>query len=127
MFYMTSNQSFDFIFYCVSILRLAIFKHKKIVLPITYCIIASLFIFINSCYAQEQLSNLKEENVPVLNEELRKLKSETLWKKGSSVIELKDASDIDVQDKEMKNMRIENRTSDPSSPTIGRIWLRSDL
>jgi len=36
-------------------------------------------------------------------------------------------TDINVNKKEMLNMRIENRTSDPSSPAVGQIWIRTDL
>jgi hypothetical protein len=34
---------------------------------------------------------------------------------------------IDVNNNEMKNMRLENRTDDPASPSVGRIWIRTDL
>ena len=34
---------------------------------------------------------------------------------------------IDLNGNQIKNMVIENRTSDPSSPPVGQIWLRTDL
>lgn len=85
------------------------------------------------CYAQEQLSNLGEENVPVLNEELRKMRDADLWEKDGDETELKDAEPIDMQDQgftntgEAKGLVIENRTSDPASPSTGEIWFRTDL
>lgn len=34
---------------------------------------------------------------------------------------------IDLNGNQLKNMVIENRTSDPASPAVGQIWLRTDL
>ena len=85
------------------------------------------------CYAQENLANLDEENVPVLTEELRKMRENDLWEKDGDETQLKDAEPIDMQSQgfvdtgEAKGLVIENRTADPTSPTVGRIWYRSDL
>jgi hypothetical protein len=35
--------------------------------------------------------------------------------------------DIDMRGNQVKSLRIENRTSDPASPAVGQIWLRTDL
>lgn len=35
--------------------------------------------------------------------------------------------DINMNKNEVKNMVIENRTSDPSNPAVGQIWYRTDL
>jgi hypothetical protein len=34
---------------------------------------------------------------------------------------------LDMNQNQVKNMRIENRTSDPASPAVGQIWIRTDL
>lgn len=34
---------------------------------------------------------------------------------------------VDFNSQQALNLRIENRTSDPSSPAVGQIWLRTDL
>ena len=34
---------------------------------------------------------------------------------------------VNFNDQQATNFRIENRTSDPSSPAVGEIWLRTDL
>jgi len=34
---------------------------------------------------------------------------------------------LDMNQNQIKNMRIENRTSDPSNPAVGQIWIRTDL
>ncbi len=35
--------------------------------------------------------------------------------------------DLNMNGNQIKNMVIENRTSDPSNPAVGRIWIRTDL
>jgi hypothetical protein len=35
--------------------------------------------------------------------------------------------DVDLNGHEIKNFRIECRTSDPSNPAVGQIWIRTDL
>jgi hypothetical protein len=34
---------------------------------------------------------------------------------------------LDMNQNQVKNFRIENRTSDPASPAIGQMWIRTDL
>jgi hypothetical protein len=34
---------------------------------------------------------------------------------------------LEMNKNQIKNMRIENRTSDPASPAVGQIWMRTDL
>jgi len=34
---------------------------------------------------------------------------------------------VDFNSQQATNFRIENRTSDPASPTVGQLWLRTDL
>jgi hypothetical protein len=92
-----------------------------------YKLLIGVFLLSGIAFAEEQIVDFSDDSLPVINEELRKLRENEVWKSINSVIELKTASDIDVQDKEIKNMRIENRTSDPSSPTVGEIWIRTDL
>lgn len=35
--------------------------------------------------------------------------------------------DIDFDNNQSLNFRVENRTSDPASPAVGQVWLRTDL
>lgn len=37
------------------------------------------------------------------------------------------SASVDFADQQATSFRIENRTSDPGSPTTGQIWLRTDL
>ncbi len=34
---------------------------------------------------------------------------------------------VDFDSQQATNFRVENRTSDPGSPTVGQVWLRTDL
>ena len=49
-----------------------------------------------------------------------------LWEDDGD-IELKTADDVDMQNKQIKGMVIENRTNDTGCTQTGRIWYRSDL
>ncbi len=40
---------------------------------------------------------------------------------------LKISASMDCNNQQMLSMRIENRTSDPGSPTAGQIWFRTDI
>ena len=40
---------------------------------------------------------------------------------------IEEDGDIDMRGNQVKSLRIENRTSDPASPAVGQIWLRTDL
>lgn len=40
---------------------------------------------------------------------------------------LKISASMDCNGQQMLSMRVENRTSDPISPTMGQVWLRTDL
>ena len=93
-------------------------------------VIFFFLIFTFLVFADEQVPDFKkEESIDRLNEELRILREGDVWKEdeANSEIELKSSKDVDVQQKQLKNMVIENRTSDPSSPVAGQIWFRSDL
>lgn len=39
----------------------------------------------------------------------------------------KPVSNVNFNSQQATNFRIENRTSDPASPSVGQIWLRTDL
>lgn len=78
--------------------------------------------------ADEIIVDFEEESLPVINKELREIRNNLLLEKNSSGdIELKDADNIDFQQKQAKQFIIENRTSDPSSPVAGQIWFRTDI
>jgi len=40
---------------------------------------------------------------------------------------IEEDGDIDMQGNQVKSFRLENRTSDPASPAVGQMWLRTDL
>jgi hypothetical protein len=40
---------------------------------------------------------------------------------------LKISGSMDCNNQQMLSMRIENRTSDPGSPTVGQMWFRTDI
>lgn len=65
-------------------------------------------------------SNFGEINV-LSNEQLRLRTNDT----DRLIIEAN--GDIDMQDNQLKSFRIENRTSDPASPAVGQMWIRTDL
>lgn len=82
-------------------------------------------------FADEIITGFEEEDLPVVNEEFRKIRkdieNDVLWEKDDDDVELKIADDIDFQQKEAQQLVIENLTSDPSSPVEGQLWYRSDL
>lgn len=65
-------------------------------------------------------SNFGEINV-LSNEQLRLRTSDT----DRLIIEANGG--IDMQGNQLKSFRIENRTSDPASPAVGQMWIRTDL
>lgn len=82
------------------------------------------------CSADEQIVDFEEDSLPVLNDELRAMRNDIsnndIWD-DSDDVSLSEASDVDFQQKQGKQFVIENRTSDPSSPSTGQIWIRTDL
>ena len=50
---------------------------------------------------------------------------EVLRLKGSGMIEV--SGELDMNGNESRNFVIENRTSDPASPQVGQVWIRTDL
>ena len=50
-----------------------------------------------------------------------------MWETDGGDAELKTADDIDVQNMQVKGMRIENRTDDTGCTQTGRIWFRTDV
>ena len=76
---------------------------------------------------------LTEQGIEILNEELRqrneeinKNASDILWETDGD-LKLKTADDVDMQNKQIKGLVIENRTNDTGCTQTGRIWYRSDL
>jgi len=53
--------------------------------------------------------------------------AEILWETDGGDVELKTADDIDIQNMQLKGMRIEYRTDDTGCTQEGRIWYRTDL
>jgi len=50
-----------------------------------------------------------------------------LWEEDGGDIELKTADDLDLQNKQIKGLVIENRTNDTGCTQTGRLWYRSDI
>lgn len=88
--------------------------------------ISFLLLFTIPLFASEVITGFEEKDLPVVNEEFRRLRKAVLWEQDGDV-KLEIADDIDFQQKEAKQLVIENRTSDPSSPVTGEIWIRTDL
>ena len=74
-----------------------------------------------------------EEDVVYLKDKIRQIDDDikyldlSKWSTTSGDTELSTADDIDFQQKQAKQLVIENRTSDPASPVTGEIWFRTDL
>jgi hypothetical protein len=108
------------------------FRHKKSVLSFAMLIIAFILCLSIKSHSAEIITGFEEKDLPVLNEEFRKLDDKArdldIWDiTNTTEIKLKTPKDIDMQKQEIKNLVIENRTSDPTSPVEGQIWLRTDL
>jgi hypothetical protein len=65
----------------------------------------------------EKLANLKPESYAVLQKILRVIREQAIT----------DGDLSTALAAGTKTFRIENRTSDPSSPTTGQIWFRTDV
>jgi hypothetical protein len=91
------------------------------------CLIAVLLLPV-ACRAQEVIPKFSEETVSVLNDELKRLDDKSsVWKKSVTDVKMATPLPLDMQQREMKGVVIENRASDPASPAVGQIWYRSDL
>jgi len=53
--------------------------------------------------------------------------SRLLWQESGGDVELITADDLDIQNMQMKNMCLDNRTSDPVTPSTGLLWIRTDV
>ena len=103
-----------------------------------------LFILSLPAYAIETkddpLAEFSEETISTYNDKVSSVISDLedledsigvngtniLWEDDGD-IELKTADDVDMQNKQIKGMVIENRTNDTGCTQTGRIWYRSDL
>ena len=103
------------------------------------------FTLLTNTYAREIITGteneegqtfLTEAGIEILNEELRQYNEDiknkieaddVLWESDGGDIELKTVDDLDMQNKEIKGLMIENRTDDTGCTQTGRIWIRSDI
>ena len=103
-----------------------------------------LFILSLPAYAIETkddpLAEFSEETISTYNDKVSSVISDLedledsigvngtniLWEDDGD-IELKTADDVDMQNKQIKGLVIENRTNDTGCTQTGRIWYRSDL
>jgi len=102
-----------------------------------------LFILALPAYAIETkddpLAEFSEETISTYNDKVSSVISDLedledsigvngtniLWEDDGD-IELKTADDVDMQNKQIKGLVIENRTNDTGCTQTGRIWFRTD-
>jgi len=102
-----------------------------------------LFILALPAYAIETqddpLAEFSEETISTYNDKVSSVISDLedledsigvngtniLWEEDGD-IELKTADDVDMQNKQIKGLVIENRTNDTGCTQTGRIWFRTD-
>ena len=102
-----------------------------LMLPLSYCSAREI---ITGTENKEGETVLTDGGLEILNEELRQQTedikdnaSDILWETADGDTELKTADDVDMQNKQIKGLVIENRTNDTGCTQTGRIWYRSDL
>jgi len=77
-------------------------------------------------FSEETISTYNDKTTTIIKD-LNELEDDILWETEDGDIELKTADDVDMQNKQIKGMVIENRTNDTGCTQTGRIWYRSDL
>lgn len=109
---------------------------KIIILLLSFTLLTNTYAreIITGTEDEEGQTLLTESGISILNEELRQYDegikgnaSDILWESDGGDIELKTADDMDMQNKEIKGLVIENRTNDTGCTQTGRIWFRTDL
>jgi len=77
-------------------------------------------------FSEDTISTYNDKTTTIIKD-LNELEDDILWETEDGDIELKTADDVDMQNKQIKGMVIENRTNDTGCTQTGRIWYRSDL
>ena len=76
-------------------------------------------------FSEETISTYNDKTTTIIKD-LNELEDDILWETEDGDIELKTADDVDMQNKQIKGMVIENRTNDTGCTQTGRIWFRTD-
>jgi len=77
-------------------------------------------------FSEDTISTYNDKTTTIIKD-LNELEDDILWETEDGDIELKTADDVDMQNKQIKGMVIENRTNDTGCTQTGRLWYRSDL
>ena len=77
-------------------------------------------------FSEDTISTYNDKTTTIIKD-LNELEDDILWETEDGDIELKTADDVDMQNKQIKGLVIENRTNDTGCTQTGRIWYRSDL
>ena len=83
-----------------------------------------------SIAAQQSIASLGSDGDVLISSGagfLPQFKNVVLWRTVGGDTKLKTADDIDIQNKELKGMLIENRTDDTGCTQTGRLWFRTDV
>ena len=76
-------------------------------------------------FSEETISTYNDKTTTIIKD-LNELEDDILWETEDGDIELKTADDVDMQNKQIKGLVIENRTNDTGCTQTGRIWFRTD-
>jgi len=76
-------------------------------------------------FSEDTISTYNDKTTTIIKD-LNELEDDILWETEDGDIELKTADDVDMQNKQIKGLVIENRTNDTGCTQTGRIWYRTD-
>ena len=76
-------------------------------------------------FSEDTISTYNDKTTTIIKD-LNELEDDILWETDDGDIELKTADDVDMQNKQIKGLVIENRTNDTGCTQTGRIWYRTD-
>ena len=76
-------------------------------------------------FSEDTISTYNDKTTTIIKD-LNELEDDILWETEDGDVELKTADDMDMQNKQIKGLVIENRTDDTGCTQTGRIWFRTD-
>ena len=76
-------------------------------------------------FSEDTISTYNDKTTAIIKD-LNELEDDILWETEDGDVELKTADDMDMQNKQIKGLVIENRTDDTGCTQTGRIWFRTD-
>ena len=77
-------------------------------------------------FSEDTISTYNDKTTTIIKD-LNELEDDILWETEDGDLKLKTADDVDMQNKQIKGLVIENRTNDTGCTQTGRLWYRSDL